>query len=484
MKHIDKKRISRIHSAALIMLSVFFLGSSSLSAKTLHVNLSASKQAIPDYETSTTFLKVDLEGIRPKGISRAPLNLALVIDRSGSMSGEKIADAKNAAIHVIQQLQRNDIVSVITYSDSVEVLIPATKVADKKNLIQRIRRIGSNGNTALFAGVSKGAAEIRKFTDKERINRVILLSDGLANVGPSSPRELAQLGRSLARERISVTTLGLGNGYNEDLMTKLAYNSDGNHVFVEHSAELADIFSQEMGELFSVTAKEVCVTIEVSDDLEILRFLGREGNIRGNIAEITLNQVADQQEKYVMIEVQHNPTISRNASLYADVDINYLNAFDASRHQSQQRFEFQRVENKKLVDASVDKNVVEDATLQIATLNTERAVELRDEGKLEEAKDVFRYNAEFLEEVQKEYDLPALAPSALGNFADAKSVDDDEAWESKRKQLREEQNTVRTGQSVGWALNRYLPSKSSSNVDKDKDSSKEKDSTSSSKNEN
>ena len=197
MKHLKNIRITSFFSAALITLGVFLFGSSHVYGSTLNVDITASKQALPDYEPSTTFIKVDLEGIRPKGITRAPLNLALVIDRSGSMSGEKIADAKNAAIHVIQQLQRNDIVSVVIYSDSVEVLIPATKVADKQRLIKRIRRIESNGNTALFAGVSKGAAEIRKFIDKERINRVILLSDGLANVGPSSPRELGQLGRSL-----------------------------------------------------------------------------------------------------------------------------------------------------------------------------------------------------------------------------------------------------------------------------------------------
>lgn len=457
MKHTIKTRITRFFAAALVASSAFVFGATSLNANTLNVSLSASKQALPDYEPSTTFIKVDLEGIRPRGITRAPLNLALVIDRSGSMSGEKIEDAKNAAIHVIRQLQSNDIVSVITYSDSVQVLIPSTKVADKKELINRIRRIQSNGNTALFAGVSKGAAEVRKFSDDERINRVILLSDGLANVGPSSPRELAQLGRSLARERISVTTLGLGHGYNEDLMTKLAYNSDGNHVFVEQSAELADIFSQEMNELFSITAKEICVTIKVSKDFQILRFLGREGEIRGNVAEITLSQVADKQEKYVMLEVQHNPSASEQPTLYADVDIDYLNAYDASEHNSNQRFEFQRVANKTLVDASIDKEVVEDATLQIATINTEKAVELRDEGKLEMAKDIFIANAEFLEEVQVEYNLPSLAPSVLGNFADAESVANDEEWESKRKQLREEQNTVRTSQSVGSKYNRYLP---------------------------
>jgi Ca-activated chloride channel family protein len=456
MKKPTRNPIQALILKAFAILSVCFTGAVSLPAETLKVAVNAGTQALPEYETSTTFIKVDLEGIRPNGHDRAPLNIALVIDRSGSMSGQKIEDAKNAAIYVIRQLQKNDIVSVVTYSDSVEVLIPATKVSDKNGLINRVRNIRSDGNTALFAGVSKGAAEVRKFIDKHRINRVILLSDGLANVGPSSPRELGQLGHSLARESISVSTLGIGYGYNEDLMTKLAYNSDGNHVFVENSSELADIFSQELGELFTVTAKEICIRIKVSEDLEIIRFLGREGDIRGNIAEITLNQVADKQEKYVMLEVRHDPSTSNNRELFASVDIDYLNPFKAKREQTSQRYVFDRVADSELVEASVNKNVIKDATLQIATLNTERAVQFRDEGKLKEAEEAFEDNAALLGRTALRYDLDGLSKAAQANEDDAESVYDEARWDSKRKQLREEQTTVRTSQSIGSKLNRYI----------------------------
>lgn len=447
-----------------MVFCISLIGATFVSAKTLKVNVNAGNQSLPDYETSTTFIKVDLEGIRPHGSPRAPLNMALVIDRSGSMSGQKIEDAKNAAIYVIRQLQNNDIVSVVTYSDSVEVLIPATKVSNKNDLINRIRQIRSNGNTALFAGVSKGAAEVRKFIDRERINRVILLSDGLANVGPSSPRELGQLGHSLAREGVSVSTLGIGHGYNEDLMTKLAYNSDGNHVFVENSSELADIFSQELSELFTVAAKEIKIKIKVSGDFQILRFLGREGDIRGNVAEISLNQLADKQEKYVMLEVKHDPSISKEKELFATVDVDYFDPFKSIREQTNQRYTFDRVAKKELVEASVNKNVVEDATLQIATINTERAVQFRDEGRLKEAEEAFQDNAALLGATAKRYDLDGLSKAATANKDDALTVYNEADWESKRKQLREEQNTVRTSQSVGSSSNRYIQS-----VDKSKE---------------
>jgi Ca-activated chloride channel family protein len=438
----------------LVLSGLFFLLPVG-SAKTLEIDLQAGQDALTYSGNSTTFIKVDLTGIRPENIDRAPLNIAVVIDKSGSMSGQKIEDAKNAAIYLVNQLQAKDIVSIVTYSSGVHVLIPATKVRDKRTLVQRIRNIRTDGNTALFAGVSKGAAEVRKFLNKQRINRIILLSDGLANEGPSSPAELGQLGRSLSREHISVTTLGIGNGYNEDLMTKLAFNSDGNHVFVSQSSELADIFSQELGELFSVTAKEICIKIKVSPELEITRFLGREGIIRGNVAEITLNQVADKQEKYVMLEVTHKPGSSRSEP-YVNLDIDYLDPFLSKRQQESRQFNFQLVGDDAEANASTNNQVVENATLQIATINTEKAIELRDAGQLKDAEAVFEDNALLLKNFAQRLDSPSLARAAEANEEDADSVYDEKEWGAKRKQLREEQSTVRQNQAVGSSLNRYI----------------------------
>ena len=109
----------------------------------------------------------------------------------------------------------------------------------------------------MFSGVSKGASEVRKFLDSNRVSRVILLSDGLANLGPSTPSELGQLGHSLSKEGISVTTIGLGLGYNEDLMTQLAGMSDGNHAFVQNYSDLTKIFAAEFNTALTVVANQL-----------------------------------------------------------------------------------------------------------------------------------------------------------------------------------------------------------------------------------
>ncbi len=158
----------------------------------------------------TTYLKVGLTGFEiEKNIKRAPVNISLVIDKSGSMSGDKMNKAKEAAIMAVNRLDKNDIVSIISYDSTVNVLVPSTKLTDKSSIIAMIKTIEATGGTALFAGVSKGAAEIDKFFDKNKVNRVILLSDGQANVGPSSPGALGDLGKALGKRGIAVTTIGL-----------------------------------------------------------------------------------------------------------------------------------------------------------------------------------------------------------------------------------------------------------------------------------
>src|SRR5690606_15512664 len=129
----------------------------------------------------------------------------------------------------------------------------------------KIRAITPRGMTALYGGVNQGAAEIRKHLDGTFVHRVLLLSDGIANVGPSAPADLERLGQALARENIAVTTIGVGLDYNEDLMTRLARASDGNTYFVEASQDLPRILAAELGDVLNVFARQVVIRIQFSD---------------------------------------------------------------------------------------------------------------------------------------------------------------------------------------------------------------------------
>ena len=112
---------------------------------------------------------------------RAPVNVAIVLDRSGSMAGDKIRNAKAAAIEALKRLGPDDIVSVVTYNHAIETLVPAQRAANMDHIVHRINGVNADGDTALFGGVSQAAAEVRKHLDPERISRIVLLSDGKAN---------------------------------------------------------------------------------------------------------------------------------------------------------------------------------------------------------------------------------------------------------------------------------------------------------------
>lgn len=175
------------------------------------------------------------------------VNLAVAFDCSGSMSGGKIVHARQAAQNALEQLGENDFFSLVIYNHSAQVLIPATRVTEsaKRELAAVIGSIPAGGGTALFSGVSLAADELRKAgNDPRGVRRLILLSDGQANVGPSSPAELGKLGSALVKEGITVSTVGIGSDYNEDLMTSLAQNSDGNFYFVARSSDLVPILRQ------------------------------------------------------------------------------------------------------------------------------------------------------------------------------------------------------------------------------------------------
>jgi Ca-activated chloride channel family protein len=426
-------------AAALAVLGMM-IGLAPAGATPVRLDVRLGEPVIVAGQSTRSVIKISLRGDAPAGAKkqRPALNVALVIDKSGSMGGARIEQARRAALLALDRLNDDDILSVVAYDHTVSVLVPATKVSDRDAIRRRIQGLRASGNTALFAGVSKGAEEVRKFLSEERVNRIILLSDGLANVGPSSPGELGRLGASLARDGISVTTIGLGLGYNEDLMTQLAQQSDGNHSFVEEPAELARIFDAELGDVLGVVAQRVEVTIECAPGIRPIRILGRNASIADRRVVTALNQVYDGQEKYILLEVEIPAGEAGRSRDVAKVEVDY-NDLSAARQQvaanARVRYSGSRAEVARGRDSAV---LVAAATI-VAAENSRRAVELRDEGKVEEARTLLQRNAATLATQAAEYNAPGLEAAAATNRADAEKIDDEAEWTRQRKDMRQEQ---------------------------------------------
>ena len=390
-------------------------------------------------QKNTAYLRVGLKGFALKDVEqRAPINIAVVIDKSGSMSGEKIKKAREAAIMALKRLNSRDIVSVITYDSTVNVLIPATKFSDRERIFRKIRNVNAGGNTALFAGVSKGAAEIRKFLNEEYVNRIVLLSDGLANVGPSSPAALGDLGGSLVKESISVTTIGLGTGYNEDLMTKLAYKSDGNHYFAEEAAELAHVFDKEFGSALSVVAQEVRTEIKCAPGIRPVRLLGRQGEISGQSAVVFINQIYSEHEKFIMLEIEVPPTEKGQTRKVASVSVRYDNLKTHTGDKLSSSIEAKFSNSQALVEERTNGRVMVDVVELIAIERNKMALRLRDEGKVEEARKTLIDNTRYLGENASRFKSKKLEAYSQHNYTDSQNLDE-EGWSRQRKSMREQQ---------------------------------------------
>jgi len=425
----------------LIVVSVFL--TTRAGAQTIDLQVNLGTPVMEAGKNQKTFLKVGLKGFDlPEESDRAPVNLSIVLDRSGSMAGEKLARAKEAAIMAIGLLHSRDIVSVVTYDSVVNVVVPATRVNDKQSIYAAIRAINDGGRTALFAGVSKGASEVRKFLDKTRVNRVILLSDGLANIGPSTPSELGRLGASLGKEGISVTTIGLGLGYNEDLMTQLAGMSDGHHAFVQNSADLNRIFAAEFNTALTVVANQLTIIIKCANSIRPIRVLGRHAEIIGQDVHVYLNQLSSNQEKYVMLEVEVLPGIAGETRDLASVAVSYLDLRARRRDSLQGSVSVNFSKAREDVTKSVNQQVMDSAAEQVVNQMSKEAVELRDQGKLQAAKDHLKQGMDSLKKsmiiggVPSSPHFEALEEEVL---QDADGLDDNKKWNMKRKSMRERQ---------------------------------------------
>ncbi len=416
-------------------------------AEQIKVTADMANPVMASDKKDTTYLKVGLTGfdLAREG-KRTPVNIAIVLDRSGSMSGAKIEKAREAAAMALERLNSNDIVSLVAYDDTVNVLYPASKLTDKRSLEAAIEKIQPGQSTALFAGVSKGAEEVRKFLDKERVNRVILLSDGLANVGPSSPSELGDLGASLIKDGISVTTLGLGLGFNEDLMTQLAGKSDGNHAFVENENDLKRIFNAEFGDVLSVVAQEVSVSIRFAEGIRPVRILGREGDISGQTARVTLNQLYAAQEKFILLEIEVPAVASGQTREVASVEVSYLNmgTHVQDRITSACSVRFSDVASE--IEKALNKDVMVQAVRHTAAERAEDAVKLRDAGNVTEARRLFLDNAAMLRQKADTYKSPVLYEDSGSNSQSAENLDESK-WNRQRKVMESESWSIYSQQS-------------------------------------
>jgi Ca-activated chloride channel family protein len=364
--------------------------------------------------------------IKPDGAAdrkRVPLAVALVIDVSGSMQSDgKMENAKRGAQKALDMLTANDIASVIAYSDEAHVVLQPRRVSDKSEFKRAISRLEAGGSTALYDGVREGAKVITSFVGEGYVPRLILLSDGMANVGPSSTRELASLGRTLALQEMTITTIGLGLDYNEDLMTALASESGGNSYFAKSSKALPEIFERDMEDATSISARHVRVTFSCARDIKPIRSVGRDGELHGDAIGTSVNNLYGD-EKYALFEIEL-PSVADESTICAGVvKIEYTDASTGLPVLFESALDVRFTKNSN--EIAKNRNIEIAAQTEIARNAEirEEAVRLSDAGQTERASTLLKSRTKIL--MDSAASLGSAAPMIKEEAHDLAELADD-----------------------------------------------------------
>ncbi|MBN9414924.1 hypothetical protein ABS71_09555 [bacterium SCN 62-11] len=188
---------------------------------------------------------------------RVPINLALVLDRSGSMQGEKMELTRKAAALAIKSLSPEDRISLVTFASEVETVVASTPVVDKHRLMRRLDQIQAYGSTALFPGWQAGADQASLGLRKGNLNRLVLLTDGQANLGQTNPDPICTEVHNWFQKGLQTTTMGFGRDYQEGLLRAMAASGGGNHFYVETPEQLARYVELELDGLAATVGTQV-----------------------------------------------------------------------------------------------------------------------------------------------------------------------------------------------------------------------------------
>ena len=231
-------------------------------------------QLLLDYEFVTTQhgyvvrALIKLEGQAPAtDAARIPLNLSLVLDRSGSMHGEKLAAARDAAAFLVRRLAPEDRVSVVVYDDNVHTV--ADGHTPRAAVAQLIQQIETGGSTNLSGGWLRGRELVAAKREERGMNRVMLLTDGQANLGITNPQQLTGLCAEASRSGVTTTTVGFGADYDEALLRAMADAGGGNTYYIERPDQAPGVFEEEIEGLLSLAAQNVAIEVRPSDAVQL-----------------------------------------------------------------------------------------------------------------------------------------------------------------------------------------------------------------------
>ncbi len=366
---------------------------------------------------SEVFAVLDISAVDVPGAARAPVNSALVIDRSGSMAGAKLVSAKRAAERYIDLLQPTDRLAIVSYSNDAEALTGRFATAENKQAMRRfIHTLTEGGGTNLEAGLRRGRAELLALKGDFSANRMLVLSDGQPTLGATSSNELTQLAAQLHAEGFSVTAMGIGADVNETLMDQVAQVGGGAYGFVStnDSASLQAFFEKDFSQASTMVARNASLLLTLPANVEVRDVFGRTFTNNGREVLVALNDFSARQHEKVTLRLSA-ATASATALDIGRFSLRYEDVLSQRPAQSTMTLSALVSSDPSLVNEKRDKEAFVQSTRALTGMNLRRAAEALAIGRTEEAQQVLLLNDGLLDAAQDVGGAAAVAQDRKDN---------------------------------------------------------------------
>jgi Ca-activated chloride channel family protein len=341
---------------------------------------------------------------------RMPLNVCLVIDRSGSMEGEPLDYVKRACSYVVDLLEPTDVLSIVTFEEQVDVLMPARRVVNRALIKEHINRIQAGNTTNLYDGMLAGCMQVASLNAPGYLNRVLLLTDGEPTSGIKDFASIVGQVQEQRNRGISITALGFGAEYNEELMAGIARRGGGNYYYIAQPMLIPEVFRKELQSLMTITAKNLRVRIHLPRGVQCRYVYGvaqpriaartvefeladvERGASVSNLSELEFDRHVPGVYRVAKVDLTYDDAVSgRTETLSADAVVEFTN--DPSGLEAARNPVVQSELEVHLASRNLEKTMMGMRTQQLSSMSAMQELQrtrtvLQQAGRTEQAREV------------------------------------------------------------------------------------------------
>ena len=366
---------------------------------------------------SDVYATLEVAAVDVPGARRAPVNLALVIDRSGSMAGTKLEGARQAGLKLLGLLDEHDRLSITHYGNDV-VTFPGTfATPDAREAMRRfLLGLTSEGGTNIGEGLAAGKAQLDRARSDFRVNRLLLLSDGQPTVGMTSPQALTGLVASFRQAGVTVTSLGVGADFNEDLMQRLADVGGGSYAFIQERDPdaMARLFEADLQQAGTLVAQGATLSFTLPPGVRFVEVYGRTAALEGDQVHVTLPDFSARQREKLVLHLQAQVEAREGTVPMAQARLGYTDVLAGKASGAQLALAASATTDPGLAARPSAPQVVVQVARAQAAANYQQAAEALDQGDAVAARRALARNTALVEDAER-----AAGPGSMAEEKEA-----------------------------------------------------------------